>query len=408
MTGDFEQVVRNSLFPAGSCPAAPSAPDGALRDPMNRPRPTDYTEQVDRLLAEANGLPHGPTRVGLCEEAVRIADLHNDTALGYRARQELVDAACFGGRPDLLVVTYSWCLSVYDQGEELGVTPYELLWRMKWVMGALPKFPEIELKTLHTMLDDMERRFREYAGSIQPVVAVRRSMAQQTGDYAAAAVAHRQLIRMSRSLLSDCLACELDSHAGYWLDIGKTALGLRKAEELIDSGMRCAKVPDTTYSDMLLPMLRVGRAAEAMKHHKKGYALIRRNVDDLSHWSEHLAYLSLTGNDARAVKLMETHLPDAEASHDPLGSLAFYRGMLVVVEGLADRKEKMKLRLPAESPFADPSGEYVLAKLAGGVRERALEVSRRFDRRNGNGLYEELVGEASKLRKKATKVPYND
>jgi hypothetical protein len=101
-----------------------------------------------------------------------------------------------------------------------------------------------------------------------------------------------------------------------------------------------------------------------MKYHKKGYPLIRRNVGDLWHWGQHMAYLSLTGNDARAVKLLETHLPDVEASHDPLGSLAFFRTMLIVVEGLMDKKEKMTLRVPPESPFANQSGEYVLSDFA--------------------------------------------
>ena len=104
---------------------------------------------------------------------------------------------------------------------------------------------------------------------------------------------------------------------------------------------------------------------------------------------------------------METHLPDVEASHDPLGNLAFFRSMLIVVEGVAENKEKMKLRLPADSPFANEPGEYVLADLAAKVRDRALELSRRFDRRNSNSYYEELLDGTSKFRKKATRVPYS-
>ena len=144
---------------------------------MPRRRPTDHADRVERLLTQAGTLPHGPTRVELCEEAVRIADLHKDPELAYRSRQELIDAACFGGRPDLLIVAYSWCLATFDRGDEVGVSAYHVLWRMKWVVCALPKFPEIELAAIHGMLDDMERRFRDYAGSIQPVVGYRRAVA---------------------------------------------------------------------------------------------------------------------------------------------------------------------------------------------------------------------------------------
>jgi hypothetical protein len=373
---------------------------------MKRQKSSDHAEHIERLLAEADALPHGPTRVELCEEATRVADSHNDTALAYETREKLIEAACFGGRPDLLIVAFSWCLSTYDREPEADISAYQLLWRMKWVAAALPKFPDIELATIQNMLDDMERRFRDYDGSLQPVVHKRRTVALMTGDLEAATRAHKQLARMSRTFLSDCHACELDSVAGYWMDLGKNALGVRRAEQLIASGMSCAKVPDCTYSDVLLPMVKIGRAADAMRYHRKGYPLIRRNPGDLWHWGQHIAFLALTGNDARAARLLEKHLPDVEASYDPLSALTFFRSTLIVVECLADRKEKAKLRLPAESPLAQPSGEYVLADLSDRVRQRVLELSLRFDQRNGNSYYEGLVAQASAMRKHATKVPY--
>jgi hypothetical protein len=373
---------------------------------MPRRRNQDYTDEVDRLLTEAEQLPHGPTRIELCEESVRIADSHNDFELAYRAREELVEAACFGGRPDLLIVAFSWCLATFDRDPDGPISLYSLLWRMKWVVSALPKFPEIELATIHGMLDDMERRFRDFGGSTQPVVGKRRSVALQTGDLDAARAIHKQFMRMSRSFLSDCHACELDALASYWMDMRNNTLGVRKAEEVINGGMRCAEVPQVTFAEILLPIVRIGRAADAMKYHKKGYPLVRRNVGEVAHWGEHICYLALTGNEARAAKLFEKHLPDVENSHDPLEKLAFLRHMLVVVECLADQREKMKLRLPKESPFANDCGEYVLADVGQAIRRRVGELSRQFDRRNRNSYYTELVEELPELLKKRTRVAY--
>jgi hypothetical protein len=83
------------------------------------------------------------------------------------------------------------------------------------------------------------------------------------------------------------------------------------------------------------------------------------------------------------------------------------RTALVTVECLAERKEKMKFRLPTGSPLANESGEYVLADLAAKVRDQALELSRRFDRRNGNAYYVNQVEEAVALRRFATRVLLN-
>jgi cellulose synthase operon protein C len=372
---------------------------------MPRPRKTDYTDQVELLLEEAQDLPHGATRIELCEEAIRIADSHNDLSLAYQARDELVESACFGARPDLLIVTFSWCLSTFDRHPEADISEYQLLWRMKWVVSALPDFPQIKLATIHQMLDDMERRFRNYGESIQPVLGKRRSVALQTGDLEGARAFHRQFARMQRTILSDCHACELDALACYWFDIGRYAHGIRKAEELIASGMSCARVPAGTYADLLLPMLRTGRGEDAMVYHKKGYPKIRRDTDYMWHWGQHLSYLALTGNDARAAKLIETHLPVVESAHDPLSMLEFLRNMLLALECIAERKEKIKLRLPAESPLANESGEYLVAELAEKTRKRVTEMSKRFDQRNGNSYYRDLIDELPRLRKYATHIP---
>jgi hypothetical protein len=371
---------------------------------MPRRQTSEPEEHVERLIAEARALPHGSVRIELVEEAVRIADAHKNVQLAYAARDELVESACFGARPDLLIVAFSWCLSTFDQHPEADISEYSLLWRMKWVVSALPKFAEIELETIHRMLDDMERRFRNYCGSTQAVVGKRRTVALQTGDIEAARAAHRQFTRMARSFLSDCLACELDAEAGYFMDTGRPAVGIRKAEELINGGMKCARVPDATFGDVLLPMLRVGRGEEAMAYHKKGYPRVRRDTDYMTHWGQHLSFLALTDNDARVVKLLETHLPAVEASHDPLSKLSFLRSMLLTLECLADRRQKLKLRLPPESPLANESGEYDLEKLALRTRERVLEMSRRFDERNRNNFYTESAEELAKIRKYATRI----
>jgi len=374
---------------------------------MARRRESDHVDHVERLLDQANDLPHGPTRIELCEEAVRVADSHGDTTLAFRARDELTTAASMGERPDLMIVSFSWCLSMFDRKEDTGISAFQLLWKMKWVAAAIPRFPEIELATIHKMLDDMERRFREHSGSIQPVVHKRRSVALMTGHDDEARRAHKQFMRLPRSFLSDCQACELGSLAGYWMDMGRRTLGIRKGEELIASGRTCATVPDSTYADLLLPMLHVGRGKEAMVYHHRGYERSRRSAIplDMCHWGDHIAFLALTGNDARAIKLLETHMPLAEAGHDPLSTLSFLRNMLVTVDCLGERKAKIKMRLPAESPLANSKGEYDLAEMAKTLTARVLQSSRRFDERNGNDNYCRAVDRAMKLKKKAMRVP---
>src|SRR5688572_13968343 len=90
-----------------------------------------YTERVEALLEEAEGLSYAPTRVALCEEAVRLADLHNDVPLGYEARMKLVQAASFAGLSEVMLIAYTWCLARYDE-TPTRFDEHRLLWCMKW------------------------------------------------------------------------------------------------------------------------------------------------------------------------------------------------------------------------------------------------------------------------------------
>lgn len=374
---------------------------------MKRKKVDDYSSQVRLLLDQADALEHGPNQIELCEEAVRLADSHQDEELAFEAREKLVEASAFGGRPDLLIVHFSWCLAKFDKDQSDWFRAYSTLWRMKWVVNALTRFAEIELPTIHAMLDDMERRFREFDGSIQPVLLKRRDVAMSTGNLEEAARVHKLYAKMSRSMLSDCHACELDNQANYYFDTGRNALGIKKAEALFASGMACAEVPKTTYSDLLLPLIRLKRHDEAMSHHLKGYPKVRRSVEHMSEWSAHIAAAALLGHSDRAIKMFVKHLPAVESSHNPLGQLTFFRNSLVMVEMLADQKEKMRLRLPEGSTLASDSGTYVLSELAASLLERVRAISARFDQRNGNTYYTDCIDETRRMKRYAKAVPYS-
>jgi len=76
---------------------------------------SDHRDRIEELVGQASVLDNGAARVALIEEAVRLADAHNDTASGFHARMELVSAAMSAGQPDVMLVAFSWCLSQCDR-----------------------------------------------------------------------------------------------------------------------------------------------------------------------------------------------------------------------------------------------------------------------------------------------------
>ena len=51
----------------------------------------DYIDQIIKLMVQGESLPQGPHQIAAFDEAVRLADMHNDLTLGFRTRQKGVD-----------------------------------------------------------------------------------------------------------------------------------------------------------------------------------------------------------------------------------------------------------------------------------------------------------------------------
>jgi len=365
----------------------------------------DSPEKVDNLLAAADELPHGASKIALCEEAVRVADSLNDIRLAYDARQDLVEAAVFGGRSDVMLVAFTWCVAQFDRDPE-AFDSYQLLWRFKWVASTLTRFPQIDRPTIENLLLDMERRYRAAGATMQPVWLKRRGAYLDMGDLEAAAEAHQHYMKAQRGDFSDCHACEVDSLVDYYFQLGKNAIGLKKANEIFQGSLACGEVPHRTHAEVLMPLLKAADAASAMHHHRVGYPMIKDNSEFGRSQAIHMAFLALTGNDARALRLLEKHIGPSFDGGDPQREFQFLRFSMLALEAIAERKKKAKLRLPALSPALEGEKEFVLVDLATEFRRLALEHAGRYDERNDNDYHTRLVEETSTWKKYATPMSF--
>ena len=167
---------------------------------------TNAHAQIVELQANASDLPHGQAQVALLEEAVQLADSVQDVDLAYRQRNDLMTAAAFSGRADIMLIAFSWCLAQYDRNPQ-RFDREELLWKYKWVIEYSCQFPEISRRRLVDLHADMERRHREAGSTLYAVWLLRREVFQQFGEWQRACEAHAEFRKRRRDFLSDCPAC---------------------------------------------------------------------------------------------------------------------------------------------------------------------------------------------------------
>jgi hypothetical protein len=118
--------------------------------------------------------------------------------------------------------------------------------------------------------------------------------------------------------------------------------------------------------------------------------------------ARHIVFLCLTDNLAKALKLVERHLPDAVAAPGALDRFEYYLACKLLLERLAERgKSEIKLRLPV----LDSNGRYVIAELSSWFGDELRDLASQFDARNGNGYYNGRIAELLELKKLVTPCP---
>src|SRR5262245_32280368 len=285
---------------------------------------TPDRDAIEAMLALAGALEDGTVKIAALEEAVRMADTLGDAEAGYEARQGLIEAATFGGRPELSLVAFSWCLAHSDAHPE-RYDVHTLLWQYKWVAGELDEFPQITRAQIDESLHDLEVRSGKAGYSPYAAQTLRWTLSIGMGDGPAAREAFAKFEKSKRDSLGDCRACVQSARVWYFDFIDDWEQAAKAAEPILRGQMTCREVPHRTYGHLLRPLFELGRLDEALECHRKGYRMIQRNPKMLPRIADHLVLLALTANTVKSLKLVSTHLAGALAATSPRHRYEFLR-----------------------------------------------------------------------------------
>ena len=357
----------------------------------------DLEKQIEDLLAEAGGLEHGPVQLAIIERAVDLADSHGDLDLSFEARSSLVESASFSGRPDVALVAFSWLSAKFD--EHPGrFNSYQFLWQYKWILGFAPDFPTIGRDQLDELYDDMKRRYKAEGSTLHAYWTIRRDNAPSLGSDAEGKKAHAKLMKTGEDHLSNCAACVQDGTVGYFAGIGDDAGALKAAKPIFKGKLTCAEVPEHTYANVVLPLIRLGKHEQALEYFRIGYKLIDRNPDFVVQKSMYLVALTLTGNLSRAVKLLDRHLPEAIESVNPMWRFEFFLAVRLLLQTLAQNgKKTVPVRLPKSMNLDTGDAKPTVAALIVWIDARLKELATAFDARNGNKSFAKRVRKFDEL-----------
>lgn len=366
-------------------------------------------DDVKQLIDAAGRMDDGAAKVSLLEEAVRRADMTGDLRVQYDARQALIVAGAFGGRHDVSLVAFTWCLAANDANP--GVFHESiLLFEYKWIIGSMPDFPSISRTQIEQALDDIESRYQRAGLSMHPILTLRWKAARFMGDFETARILYRRLSRMKRQPMSDCEACVVQSKVDYFEKLGEYRRAIKAAERILAGELSCGHIPHATYATMLWPFFATGDLERAMHCHRVGYPLVQRNPSFVEEYGEHIRFLALTANHTKALQLISAHVATAWQHPSARDRFEFLRGALFEMLCQQSRgKTSIKMRVPPTVPFARPDGVYSVAALVDWFTTASREVATQLDVRNGNNYFHDRLRELpdllSRIRPHAVKQP---
>ncbi|WP_143543808.1 hypothetical protein [Rhodopirellula sp. MGV] len=347
---------------------------------------SDYSELYERLYQS-----DGREELAIYEELIRLADSNKDLPTAYDFRSAYCSRACEEGFPEKGIVAFSWCLAQYDKDPSLD-DPYNLIWQYKVMLELIPIFETVTRDQIIKMQEDMAKRLA-WMGETERTAHYYRSWnLMRMGDYEKAAEFQETYLGMTRTGMSDCDACERDRQVELLVRMHRDEEALQKGKTIMEGKMYCGEVPEFTNGHLVKALARLGKEEEATKRATKGYELIRRERKYLGTIGD-LMLITVRNRDFNlGMRQVTKHLPWVVDSAAGELKYRFLNAVALFFEALSkDKPRTTKVRIPRELACYRKGDSYDMGELAAWFAEETRRYADRFNQRNGNSRYDEMI-----------------
>ncbi|MEM7230830.1 MAG: hypothetical protein AAF517_01565 [Planctomycetota bacterium] len=344
----------------------------------------------DDLLREASDLPYGDAKMSLLDRAVRMADAAQDLEKAYEARYEYVQAGHFSGFETESLVAFSWLLAQTD-ADPTRHSEVRLLWPYKWIISDLPNLPNVTFEKIEELFADFKRRYDKFGASPRTYHYFRMLWQSHRGDHDAVRSEREKYRRTDRDYHCDCDACEQNHEVTVAIGLGDHAEALELAKPILAGGMNCATVPDTTYADILVPLVEREKYDLARHYHETGYRRVVGKRDFLSSIARHLTYAARVGRFETCAEIIERHFSMADGTKSRIERFNFLIGVWVYAAKLRDSGTDFVPLRTELNVTRDSSGSVSTSALAQYAESELTSSAASFDKRNRTSSFAGLL-----------------
>lgn len=343
----------------------------------------NHNLEIQKLLLKKDTVQHPEDRINLLKQAIQIADANNDLDWGFDLRLDLI----FEERDTSHCVdsfsAFAWLLNTRDTNPEM-FDESDFLWEYKWMAGAARRNVNISKEQVESIMDDLKIRMERNGYTLRGYYSVMIYWYLFTGEIEEAKKFLKLRNDIARDRMSHCPACELDTQVEIELIEGNFDKALTTANDLITKKLTCGVMPLVTFCNLTYYLGKAGdaRAAEFLPKAEEEIAALKENDTSLiSQVSDLLYYLTLTDK-AKAWEYFERYA-DWEVDAEDAVSFDFSKNALPLLKDGGQKELKLNIKVP----YFSSDNIYDTDQLYQYYYNKATDLARRFDARNGTNKF---------------------
>lgn len=344
---------------------------------------------VNDLILQASRLKDGdPVKIKLGEQAILLADQSNDINLKYRSRVSLIEDAAFAGQPEKALVNFGWCIAQCEKyPDQFPLT--NMLWKYKYVIDCAIGFHSLSRAKLEQLLDNMKQHYAQAGFSLRPVHYMQAQLYLSMGELDKSLEQLQISQGLENDRFADCAACEVHFMIVLLTALNRYSEAINTALPLIQGNQSCAEVPHLTLPELLISASQLGKDDLGQMFLTSGYQLIRDNPNFLHQVGLQIQYCAIHNLIETGTDRIQNHYDWLSKNIDQRGHYQYYLGISMLLKSILNNgKTSIFLTMPKSFELYDENDRYNPKTLFDCFHNKALQIAKAFDERNGNDFYQ--------------------
>ena len=333
--------------------------------------------RYDELRRVSWSMTDSKQKLVVLEEMILIADRFRTEEDAYDARISYMSAALEAGCREKILVAFSWCLSKFEKkpGE---YSEHTLMWYYKWVLNEIWRMPEFSLEQVERIYEDFKQKCLKYEYNLRPYYQQKVNFMLSQGMALEAMEFYKLWRSTPRDALADCKACEQSLFGQYLFKINHNRRGMQTVKPILDGKMRCQSIPQNTYSQTIVPLLKLKEYDQAVVIAKKALRLLK-GPQFLEEHGIFLEFFTVTDL-PKAVKIYNETIRYGLESKVGWDKFNYFLSVRIFLREWGQKKRRKKLA-ESERVTLDWLDQEIAA------------LCQAFNRRNGNDYMSQFIAD---------------